>query len=84
MFVVTKVGDQEEESYQPNAGSKMKFVLIELIILAVPLRHNKNVDLVAKTQGYDAASAMLAFMIIASKNGMIFNRLKTVLELPFL
>ena len=84
MFVVTKVGDQEEESYQPNAGSKMKFVLIELIILAVPLRHNKNVDLVAKTQGNDAASAMFAFMIIASKNGMIFNRLKTVLELPFL
>lgn len=33
-----------------------------------------------KTQGKDAAGVMLAFTIIASKNSLAINRLKTFLE----
>ena len=58
------------------ARSKMRFTLIELTILAVPLRHKKNMCFVAKTQGKDAVSVMLAFATVALKNGMVFNRLK--------
>ena len=57
------------------ARSKMRFTLIELTILAVPLRH-KKICFVAKTQGKDAVSVMLAFATVALKNGMVFNRLK--------
>ena len=31
---------------------------------------------VAKTQGKDTVSVMLAFATVALKNGMVFNRLK--------
>ena len=75
------MGDNEEESYQPNTGSKMKFVLIELIFLAVALWRKKDVDNAAKTQGKDAASVILAFMTIASKNHIAFSRLKAFLKL---
>ena len=59
----------------------MKFVLIELIFLAVALWREKDVDIAAKAQGKDAASVILAFTTIASKNHIAFTRLKAALEL---
>ena len=56
------------------ARSKMRFTLIELTILAVPLRHKKICVLWQKPK--DAVSVMLAFATVALKNGMVFNRSK--------
>lgn len=74
MFVVTKVEDQEEESYQ-RVRDQIHFDRTDHF--SSFFLTQKNVGFMTKTQEKDAARVMLVFMIIASQNGVTFKRLTT-------